>query len=50
MVPPPVWAVVETPFRDLTVHVFQNTGHWPRMEDPSAFDAAALEWIGSGEP
>lgn len=50
VVPSPVWAGVETPFQDLTVHVFQNAGHWPQLEDPSAFDAAVLEWIGSREP
>jgi proline iminopeptidase len=50
VVSPPVWAGVDTPFQDLTVHVFENAGHWPQLEDPSAFDTAVLEWIGSREP
>jgi proline iminopeptidase len=50
VVSPPVWAGVETPFLDLTVHVFQNAGHWPQLEDPTAFDAAVLEWMGSRQP
>jgi len=50
VVSPPVWAGVRTPFSDLTVHVFENAGHWPQMEDPAAFDQAVLDWIGSRGP
>lgn len=50
VVPAPVWAGVETPFQDLTIHVFQNAGHWPQLEDSSDFDTVVLEWIGSRRP
>lgn len=49
VVAPNVWAGVKTPFTDLTVHVFEHAGHWPHLEDPDAFDAAVLEWIGAHE-
>ena len=45
VVAPNVWSGVGTPFTDLTIHVFDNAGHWPHLEDPAAFDTAVLEWI-----
>jgi proline iminopeptidase len=49
VVAPNVWSGVRTPFTDVTVHVFDNAGHWPHLEDPDAFDAAILEWIRTRE-
>ena len=49
VVAPNVWSGVRTPFTDVTVHVFDNAGHWPHLEDREAFDTVVLEWIRAHE-
>jgi proline iminopeptidase len=36
---------VRPKFRDLTVRVFERTGHTPQLEEPALFDAELLRWI-----
>ena len=43
--PPSSWDVLRPKFRDLTVRVFERSGHTPPLEEPERFDAALLEWI-----
>jgi proline iminopeptidase len=43
--PPSSWDAVRPKFRDLTVRVFERTGHTPQLEEPELFDAELLRWI-----
>lgn len=45
VVSPNVWLGVQTPFTNLTLHVFEGAGHWPHLEVPAAFDDALLAWM-----
>ncbi|UCF39300.1 MAG: alpha/beta hydrolase [Acidobacteriota bacterium] len=50
LVPPPeAWEPLRPHFKDLTVQVFEKSGHTPQLEQPSEFDAALLDWIHSRE-
>jgi proline iminopeptidase len=44
-VPPTLWESYSGPFRNLTVHVFDQAGHTPQLEDGEAFDAAVFTWL-----
>lgn len=41
------WAPYRKSFRDLTVRVFDRSGHTPQLEESSLFDAELLAWIAS---
>jgi proline iminopeptidase len=43
--PPSSWDRVRPPFRDLTVRVFERSGHTPPLEEPARFDAELLRWL-----
>jgi proline iminopeptidase len=43
--PPSAWDLVKPKFRDLTVRVFERSGHWPHYEEPAVFDAELLRWM-----
>ncbi len=43
--PPSSWDPVRPRFRDLTVRVFEQSGHWPHYEEAAVFDAALLHWM-----
>jgi pimeloyl-ACP methyl ester carboxylesterase len=44
---PPVGllANAEEKLADLTVHVFEKSGHTPQLEQPAEFDRVLLEWL-----
>ena len=44
--PPSTWEAIQPKFRDMTVKVFERSGHWPHYEEAAAFDAALLQWLG----
>jgi proline iminopeptidase len=43
--PPSSWDAVRPKFRDLTVRVFERTGHTPQYEESALFDAELLGWL-----
>jgi proline iminopeptidase len=46
--PAVAWDPLRPLFRDLTVRVFDRSSHTPQLEEPAAFDAAFLDWLGRG--
>jgi pimeloyl-ACP methyl ester carboxylesterase len=43
--PPSSWDPIRPHFRDLTVRVFERSGHTPCYEEPDLFDADLLSWM-----
>jgi proline iminopeptidase len=43
--PPSSWDPIRPKFRDLTVRVFERSGHTPPFEEPELFDAELLRWM-----
>jgi proline iminopeptidase len=43
--PPSSWDRVRPAFRDLTVRVFERSGHTPPLEEAELFDAELLGWM-----
>ncbi|HET9314279.1 MAG TPA: alpha/beta hydrolase, partial [Vicinamibacteria bacterium] len=43
--PPSSWDRVRPKFKDLTVRVFERSGHTPQHDEPALFDAELLRWI-----
>ncbi len=41
------WDAYRDSFKDLTVRVFEKSGHTPQLEEPALFDAELLEWLSS---
>jgi proline iminopeptidase len=39
------WDALRTQFQNLTVRVFERSGHSPQYEEASLFDAELLHWI-----
>ena len=46
LVPPAyLWESVRGKFKDLTVRVFERSGHAPHFEEPALFDKELLGWL-----
>lgn len=45
--PPESWELVRPHFTDLTVRIFERSGHTPQYEERDAFDAELLRWLAS---
>jgi proline iminopeptidase len=43
--PPSSWDPIRSHFRDLTVRVFERSGHTPCYEEADLFDAELLSWM-----
>ena len=43
--PPSAWDAIRPKFRDLTVRVFERSGHTPQYEEAALFDAELLRWM-----
>ncbi len=43
--PPCSWDPIRPKFRNLTVRVFERSGHTPPYEEPALFDAELLRWM-----
>jgi proline iminopeptidase len=43
--PPSAWDALRPQFRDLTVRVFERSGHTPQYEEAALFDAELLRWM-----
>ena len=44
-VPPVLWDEVRPALRNLTLRVFEQSGHTPQLEEPERFDRVLLEWL-----
>ena len=45
--PPSSWDPFRKHFQNLTVRVFEKSGHTPQLEEPQAFDSELLAWMGN---
>ncbi len=43
--PPASWDPIRPKFRNLTVRVFERSGHTPPFEEPELFDAELIKWM-----
>ena len=43
--PPSVWDSIRPKFFDLTIRVFEKSGHTPQFEQPELFDQELLNWL-----
>src|SRR6185503_6708336 len=43
--PPAAWDAIRSQFRDLTVRVFERSGHTPQYEEATLFDAELVRWM-----
>ena len=43
---PSFWDPFRPKFHDLTVRVFERSGHWPHYEEAALFDGELLGWMG----
>ncbi len=43
--PPTAWDPIKGKFRDLTIQVFEKSGHSPQYEERDLFDKSLLEWL-----
>lgn len=43
--PPASWNALKPKFRNLTVRIFERSGHTPQLEEPQLFDEQLLGWI-----
>ena len=43
--PPSTWDALRPKFRDLTVRVFERSGHTPQYEEPVLFETELLRWL-----
>ena len=43
--PPHTWDRVRPAFRDLTVRIFERSGHTPQYEEAAHFDAELIGWM-----
>jgi proline iminopeptidase len=43
--PPSSWDLMQNRFQDITLLVFEQSGHTPQYEEPALFDQALLTWM-----
>ncbi len=43
--PPSTWDSIRPKFHNLTLRIFEKSGHTPQYEQPVLFDAELLEWL-----
>lgn len=46
--PPHLWDPMQSKFKNLTIRVFEKSGHTPQLEESQAFDRELLTWLGIG--
>ncbi len=47
--PPYTWEPIQPLFRDLTLHIYERSGHNPPYEEAALFDRNLLEWMAQYE-
>jgi proline iminopeptidase len=45
--PPYLWETIRPYFKDLTIRIFEKSGHTPQYEGPELFDQELLKWLSS---
>lgn len=45
--PPYLWEAIRPHFKDITIRVFEKSGHTPQYEEPELFDQELLQWLDS---
>lgn len=45
-VPPTLWTARQTALPNLSLRLFEYSGHTPQLEEPHAFDEVLLDWLG----
>lgn len=48
--PPYLWEAVRSHFKNLTIRVFEKSGHTPQLEEAKLFDAELLQWLSQTTP
>lgn len=48
--PPASWDGIRPKFRDLTVRVFERSGHTPQYEESALFDGELVRWMKAARP
>jgi len=48
--PPASWDPVKPAFKDLTIKIYEKSGHTPQFEEAALFNADLLEWIDRTAP
>jgi proline iminopeptidase len=48
--PPELWEPVRNAFSDITIRVFDRSGHYPSYEEPQRFDAELRQWLAGIQP
>lgn len=48
--PPSSWDSVKSRLKNLTIQVFERSGHTPQLEEPELFDEQLLSWIKKTSP
>lgn len=43
--PPSVWSPLQPKFKDLALHIFEESGHSPQLEEAPHFDQILLQWL-----
>ena len=43
--PPFTWDDITPKFPDLTINLFEQSGHWPHYEEAALFDTKLLQWL-----
>jgi proline iminopeptidase len=43
--PPASWDDVKSKFKNLTIRIFERSGHTPQFEEPELFDPELLSWM-----
>lgn len=43
--PPHTWDPIRGQFKNLTLKIFEKSGHTPQYEEPALFDQALIEWL-----
>lgn len=43
--PPYLWEKMRPYFNDLTIRIFEKSGHTPQLEEPDLFDNELLQWL-----
>jgi proline iminopeptidase len=46
VVPYSLWEDEKSKLADLTIHLFEESGHTPQLEEPAKFDRVLLDWLG----
>ena len=49
LAPPCLWNPIRSKFKNLTVRVFEQSGHTPQLEEPDMFDKELLQWLSKSQ-